>query len=266
METVCIHLPLLLLDLHSAWYIHSCAFICDPQIVSVCIYLLLLLLGMHSTWYICSCAFFSNQQWKTFASIFLCSCWACIQHGTSALVPSFLTNNGKCLHALSLALGHAFNMVHTLLCLLLWPTNSFCLHPSSLALVEHGTYAIAPFFVTNKQFLFLHEELHNVFMLCLLTELLLVCNIADRCKGDHHMCCGSTSSKHLWEHCWGYTTGTKGLQMGKSSHFSPSLYLLWNCSRNSRCRFFCRMRLPEILSYNGIAGNSFGIIAWNSSV
>jgi hypothetical protein len=65
--------------------------------------------------------------------------------------------------------------------------------------------------------------------------------------------------------------------MGKSSHFSLWLYLLWNCSRNSRCRFFCGMRLPEILSYNGIAWNSFGLmwlpeillyngIAWNSFV
>jgi hypothetical protein len=171
MENVCIHLPLLLLDLHSAWYIHSCAFFCDPQTVSVCIYLLLLLLGMHSTWYICSCAFFSNQQWKMFASIFLCSCWACIQHGTYTLVPSFVTH------------------IHFLFAPIFPCSCGTC--------NQHGTYAIAPFFVTNKQFLFLHEELHNVFMLCLLTELLLVCNIADRCKRNCHMCCGSTSSKHL---------------------------------------------------------------------
>ncbi len=185
-----------------------------------------------------------------FACIVPCS-WTCIQHGTYTLVPSFVTHK-------------------QFLFAPIFPCSCGTCN-------QHGTYAIAPFFMTNKQFLFLHEELHNVFMLCLLTELLLVCNIADRCKGDHHMYCGSTSSKHLWEHCWGYTTGTKGLQMGKSSHFSLSLYLLWNCSRNSRYRFFWGMTLPEILSYNGIAWNSFGImwlpeillyngIAWKSFV
>ncbi len=110
----------LLLDSQSTWYIHSFLhpFSFFPT-CSVCIHLPLLLLGMHSTWYVHSCTFFSNQQWKMFASIFPCSCWTCIQHGTSALVPSFLTSNGKCLHPSSFALvGHAFNMVHLLLCLL----------------------------------------------------------------------------------------------------------------------------------------------------
>ncbi len=149
----CLHpSSLLLLDSQSTWYIYSFLhpFTFFTTTWSVCIHLPLLLLGMHSTWYIHYCTFFSNQQWKLFASIFPCSCWtciqhgtytlvpsfvthkqflfasifscpcwACIQHGTSALVPSFLTSNGKCLHPSSFALvGHAFNMVHLLLCLL----------------------------------------------------------------------------------------------------------------------------------------------------